>query len=488
MECLARFEVHCRCDRMYLVSASPCQTVGMLAQAVQMKRRAPFRSGGKWQRLLYAQATRQPVGPLQDGPSGLLDGDPEVDVLLELWALGQISGPTLQQIGQAANAAAPRPQIQTLSRLGGGGDNPGSIHRDLERKLRLGANPLPPPLCVDLPLWDAASHPPARVTRNYGVALPHELIACLFSDFRPFFDKYILGEEPLEAFWSHIPEDDVRLLGHPVTMAADWRSRAIPLRLHGDAVPVGKAKRRSLDTLSVSSLTASPGRSLNTRLLMFAIIDSAKFKGLGDEEGTMDVVWRVLLWSMGCLVKGRWPTRDWNDEPFPEDSWRSGKSGPLCGEYIFPMFQIAADLDYLCNYLKLNHFNSATTPCFKCRADRGQCPWSDLRPDAEWRRTLIGPVDWQFSPKHEVFSEPRVGLSLFHIALDVLHILDLGVCQHVAGSILHILAFDADLRGDLDSRLDMIWSKMHLAYRALGTPAGEQVPHTTFPRRVRGQP
>ena len=136
MECLARFEVHCRCDRMYLVSASPCQTVGMLAQVVQMKRRAPFRSGGKWQRLLYAQATRQPVGPLQDGPSGLLDGDPEADVLLELWALGQISGPTLQQIGQAANAAAPRPQVQTLSRLGGGGHNPGSIHRDLERKLR----------------------------------------------------------------------------------------------------------------------------------------------------------------------------------------------------------------------------------------------------------------------------------------------------------------------------------------------------------------
>ena len=69
---------------------------------------------------------------------------------------------------------------------------------------------------------------------------------------------------------------------------------------------------------------------------------------------------------------------------------------------------------------------------------------------------------------------------MFHIALDVLHILDLGVCQHVAGSTFHVLAFDAHLDGSLDERLDFIWDKLHLAYRALGTPAGEQLPHATF--------
>eukprot|EP00974_Lingulodinium_polyedra_P015418 1493405-Lingulodinium_polyedra.AAC.1 len=75
---------------------------------------------------------------------------------------------------------------------------------------------------------------------------------------------------------------------------------------------------------------------------------------------------------MGRLAKGRWPTRDWDDAPFFQDSRRSRKSGPLCGIYVLPMFKIAADLDYLCNYLKLNHFNSAATPCFKCKADRAQ--------------------------------------------------------------------------------------------------------------------
>ena len=83
-------------------------------------KRHPFLRGGKWQRLRTVQAQPSEPGPSSTNrPGGPLHGDPEVDLLLELWALGIISGPTLQQIGKAANAAAPRPQVETLSRLGG---------------------------------------------------------------------------------------------------------------------------------------------------------------------------------------------------------------------------------------------------------------------------------------------------------------------------------------------------------------------------------
>ena len=189
----------------------------------------------------------------------------------------------------------------------------------------------------------------------------------------------------------------------------------------------------------------------------------------------------VLLWSFAALCVGRWPHVDWTGEPWPAGSWRAEKAGqPLCGDFVFPVMFVSADLDYLCNYFLLQHFNHGISPCFRCMCNRTDMAWSDLRPNAGWRTALITPATWMLQVKHPIFQAPRVGLNVWHICLDVLHIMDLGMCQHIGASVLYLLAFDADLPGNLNERLERLWEYCGEAYDALGTPSGERLPQTVF--------
>ena len=313
--------------------------------------------------------------------------------------------------------------------------------------------------------------------------LPHELLAEMYSAYPQEFQKFIVGDAPLREFWSHIPADDPWLQGHPILRDPDYANHAIPLRLHGDGVPVGKAKRRSLDVVSLSSLTGCPGKSWGTKLLLSGGVDGAKCEAEGEGGGpsTMSVIWQVLLWSFAALCRGRWPVADWTGALWPESSWRARKAGQrICGEHSFAVMCVSADLDYLCNYFGLSHFNSADQPCFRCTANRTTKPWSDLRPAAAWRSELLTPAQWLLTPKHQLFASPRVGISVWHVCIDVLHTLELGVCQHVGASCLYMLAFDAGLDGPLANRLAALWRMVGECYDALGTPAGERLAHALF--------
>ena len=103
-----------------------------------MKRGMSLRGlGGKKQRL---PRISDPSGSLLTGPSashgsvggtGPLDGDAEVDVLLELWSLGLMSALILQTIANAACKVAPRPAMERLSHIGAAGNVRGNAHRDL---------------------------------------------------------------------------------------------------------------------------------------------------------------------------------------------------------------------------------------------------------------------------------------------------------------------------------------------------------------------
>ena len=113
-----------------------------------MKRPLSFLGGGgKHQRLARAVALGTLAGQTSSssGPPlpktcelGPLDGDEEVDTLLELWALGLLSATLLQVIAASACQVAPRPQMQILNHLGAQGSHLGNAHRDLERKLNMG--------------------------------------------------------------------------------------------------------------------------------------------------------------------------------------------------------------------------------------------------------------------------------------------------------------------------------------------------------------
>ncbi len=229
--------------------------------------------------------------------------------------------------------------------------------------------------------------------------------------------------------------------------------------------------------VSFTSMTGKSGQTLDTRLLIFAVVDSAKIKAAG---GTMEELWLVVTWSFGCLLAGKWPSCDWKGQPWPANSRRAQRAGePLCGNHVFAVMQVSADLDYLCNYLGLEHFNSRRRPCFKCHADRAAVPWSDLRPSAAWRQTLVTAEEWRHRPRpHSLFAD--LGLTVTHVNVDAMHCLDLGVAQHVCGSTLHLLMFEGVLDGSIEARAQSIWEALQVAYASLGTPTGERLPLSVY--------
>ena len=140
-----------------------------------MKRSFWHGLGGKHQRLKRARLTPPPApGPAgsSTGPvRGPLDGDPEVDVLLELWSLGLLSAKLLKDIAKGAMLVAPRPAMQALASLGHG-----HFHRGLSRLLALGANDLPTPCLAKLPTRTPKgrlSQGPRHDTIEYPILLPH---------------------------------------------------------------------------------------------------------------------------------------------------------------------------------------------------------------------------------------------------------------------------------------------------------------------------
>ena len=93
-----------------------------------------------------------------------------------------------------------------------------------------------------LPVQDNAQRPPKIMLMGYPILAPHELLALMYERSRAEFDKFVLGPNPLSAFWQHLRPDDPRMLGHPVKQIGDYQNKVVPLRIHGDGVPIGKAK------------------------------------------------------------------------------------------------------------------------------------------------------------------------------------------------------------------------------------------------------
>ena len=97
-------------------------------------------TGGSHQRFASARSfgggSSSQVAPARPGSGapdlrpGHLDGDPEVDVLIEFWSLGVISAKTLQAIAAVAVLVAPSPAMNELASLSNV-----HLHRDLTRKL-----------------------------------------------------------------------------------------------------------------------------------------------------------------------------------------------------------------------------------------------------------------------------------------------------------------------------------------------------------------
>ena len=75
-------------------------------------------------------------------------------------------------------------------------------------------------------------------------------------------------------------------------------------------------------------------------------------------------------------------------------------------------------------------------------------------------------AEWSNTERHILFSTPSVGVNVFHVCLNVLLVLDLGICQHICASSLYLMVFDSALPGTLEEKLGVVWGQMCTAYDA----------------------
>ena len=106
----------------------------------------------------------------------------------------------------------------------------------------------------------------------------------------------------LKEFWDTVEANaDPRLTNHPMTRQDVWKERAIPLSIHGDAVPVIRVGRKgaaSMECLWFQSLLAE-GSTLEVKMLMRAMFECNKACG---EDGTMATMWGCLVLELHILV------------------------------------------------------------------------------------------------------------------------------------------------------------------------------------------
>ena len=159
---------------------------------------------------------------------------------------------------------------------------------------------------------------------DHGFILPHEWFAFMYTAFKPIFFKVFMGVEAsrakrhLEKFWGMVNHDDPRRS----PLQHDHESKhafTIPGWIHGDGVLCTK-----YDSLEVCSWG-----SMLSKWIWFASGYFSKVRHVqaNKKKDTKHVFVKILTWSFRALTIGKWPDKDWDDNPFPKDSPGDMKKG-----------------------------------------------------------------------------------------------------------------------------------------------------------------
>ena len=84
-------------------------------------------------------------------------------------------------------------------------------------------------------------------------------------------------------------------------------------------------------------------------------------------------------------------------------------------------------------------------------------------------------------PKHRLWeSHSIIGLTLFCVCLDILHVVDLGVASYYLGSCIWVMVHHSGLVGNFEERVDTVWAMLVKAYALNGTNHSERIDRCTF--------
>ena len=355
-------------------------------------------------------------------------------VLLDKWAWGVISAPLLQEIAAAAVAdGLDHPDLLVMKRLGTDGAHPGNCHKEMLNKLV--ATPISRSLTS---VRVFIKQPPNMVAvMSHSMLLPHELFAALYRDYRDEFVQRILGgsTDNIKKFWDEM-HDHPAMCDHPLRGRPTFRTKCVPITIHGDGIPVISVQRswaKSLDIWSWTSMLGV-GNTLMTNFLIYCIY--MKLVIATADKDVFAKFSKLLYWSMYWLYQGVWPTKDVDGKHL------DGKAGsPLAGGYFAVLWGIRGDLEHMHKCFGFPAHNNRE-PCACCRANNSTMPWTDFHPErASWLPTVWNNKDWWAAhpARHPLFKLPGVGILAF--IPDVMHCLHLGLFQYTYGSILEFMSY-----------------------------------------------
>ena len=361
--------------------------------------------------------------------------------LLKQYAWGGMSPQLVQQIASCAVADIKQvvasggvlKKLESLSKLGGANNLANNMHRDI-LKFQTDSNIIEG-FEVELPFK-------GKGMQMQKILLPHEMFACLYHNYPEAWKRIMLpSEEKLSKFWQ-AQQDHPNFAGHPMQENPEFRTKCIPLGLHGDEVPItgkGKCWCKSMLTFEFCSLLGV-GVTAERMLWIWGVFDKIIETG---EAGTLEHFWKIISWSFFWLLQGKWPSVDWNGLPYAPNTIEHQRAGTFLAEgYCGTIYAVMGDLDYLAKTLELPR-STSTNPCCLCRCTlHGDSSWRDNHDGAGWRTSLWQPSEWivwEGRSKCELFSIP--GVSAVTVALDWMHNKYLGMDQYVFGSVFYVLCF-----------------------------------------------
>ena len=203
--------------------------------------------------------------------------------------------------------------LAAMAALGSDGKFENHVKRDLVNLL--GAPSFPEPHYEAVPMKVLKPKPSEDSVQMVNLPMMdvHHYFSWMYEHNRAVFNMQFLNGDSTGAcltdFWNEvIKRKDPRLEGHEWQGRPNWKSKAIPLMIHGDAVPcisVGRPSTKSFNATSVQGLL-SFGSTLEQKILLYGNFPDNEIEN--DTHDTQFAVWQRLGWSLWFAYLGTHPT------------------------------------------------------------------------------------------------------------------------------------------------------------------------------------
>ena len=280
---------------------------------------------------------------------------------LDLFVSGDVSGMRAQRLFHHA-ALAGSAHVQDLAKPEGCKNS----HRDLLRKA-LKSSLWPKPYETEVLGWDVKSG--TEKTMRLAYYLPHEMVHAMLQ-VSESSDIVALQEETLPS------RQD--LLEHLRGFETQFGLRdVVALGLWMDGVPFNHDRSQSLECISMN-FPSLPKEYQDVRLPVTCFPKFFLAKGK-----TWDSVLKPIVWSMRCLLFGRFPQQRHDNKPFTQDdAARKRLAGSAIGMHC-ALSEVRGDWSMFKDVLRFPGWQGKGPVCFLCSCTLATL--HDVGSDAAWR-------------------------------------------------------------------------------------------------------